>query len=587
MIAQYNPRAEVQAYIDGVLDGSIVVGKLVRLAVERHVADLKRGPERGLKFDYNKACRAVMFFPTACHHSIGEWDDEPFVLSDWQAFIVWCLFGWINVREGSRRFRRAYLSVARKNGKTTWAAGLGLLLTFFDDEPGAEVYCCATKERQARILHKEAVRMVNASPSLKRLADCRRAPPSINWDDEDSFFQPIGSDSNTTDGLNPHGIIEDELHAWRERHRELKEKLATGGNSRRQPLSIMITTAGDDHSQIWKEEDKDAVRALESVISGNIVDDSLFAFVARIDEEDDPFDEAVWPKANPNYGVSVKPERMREMANQARQNPAKMNQFLRYHCNVQVSSTERAISAEVWAKGNAGLTIDSPILDDTGNPLAYQPKHKGFGGFDLGRSNDWCAIGVCIPIRETVDDEQVISRWEIKSKAWTCKDGTFPVTHEPFRTWIKNGLLECCDGDQVNFAEVRREIAEWSARYDIKNWAFDPSFATSDAQLINAEYGIEVYKFFQTSRMYNEPIHRFLAALAAGQIVHGNDPVLGWQAGNLSIIKSKRNDEWMPEKGQDLYKIDGMVSVLMAFAGTLAVPVDETSVYSTPGSLML
>lgn len=558
MIAQYNPRAEVQAYIDGVLSGSIVVGRLVRMAVERHVQDLNHGPERGLKFDYNKACRAVMFFPTACHHSIGEWDDEPFVLSDWQAFIVWCLFGWINVSEGTRRFRRAYLSVARKNGKTTWAAGLGLLLTFFDDEPGAEVYCCATKERQARILHKEAVRMVNASPSLKKRAECRRAPPSINWDAEDSFFQPLGSDSDTTDGLNPHGIIEDELHAWRERHRGLKEKLATGGNSRRQPLSIMITTAGDDHSEIWKEEDSDAVRALESVISGNIVDDSLFAFVARIDEEDDPFNEAVWPKANPNYGISVKPERMREMANQARQNPAKMNQFLRYHCNVQVSSTERAIAAEVWARGNEPLSVVNGAF--------------GYGGLDIGRSNDWCAIGAAFPIVGTNEDgEQFIERWEIKSKAWTCKSGDFPVDHEPYRGWIRDGLLECCDGDQVDFAEVRREIARWSEEYQIVNWAFDPSFAASDAQLIESECGIQIFKFYQTARMYNEPIRRFLSALEAGKIRHGNDPVLGWQAGNLTIMKSKRTDEWMPEKGQKLYKIDGMISVLMAFAGTLAM----------------
>jgi phage terminase large subunit-like protein len=558
LIALPNPRAEVQEYIDGVLSGTIVAGKLVRLAVERHVHDLKHGHERGLKFDYDKATRAVLFFPAVCRHSIGEWDDEPFELSNWQAFIVWCLFGWINISEGTRRFRRAYLSVARKNGKTTWAAALGLLLLFFDNEPGAEIYCCATKEKQARILHKEAVRMVKASPSMKvRRADCWRAPPSISWEQENSFFQPLGSDSDTTDGLNPHGVIEDELHAWRERHRGLKEKLATGGNARRQPLEIMITTAGDDHSEIWKEEDGDAVRTLESVICGNIVDDSLFAFVARIDPEDDPFDEAVWPKANPNYAISVKPERMREMANQARQNPAKMNQFLRYHCNVQVSSTERAISADVWAKGNEPLSI----VDG-----AY-----GYGGLDLGRSNDWCAIGACFPILATNEEgEQYIERWEIKSKAWTCRDGDFPVDHEPYRSWIKNGLLEACDGDQVDFAEVRREIAAWSDQYQIVNWAFDPSFATSDAQLIQTECGLEIYKFFQTARMYNEPIRRFLSALEAGKIRHGNDPVLGWQAGNLTIIKSKRSDEWMPEKGQKLYKIDGMIAVLMAFAGTLA-----------------
>lgn len=575
MIALPNPKAEVDDFIRSVQEGQIVVGRLVRLAVERHVHDLQHAHARGWKFDEDIATRAVLFFPLCCRHSIGEWDGEPLELAPWQKFIVWTIFGWRNIQTGFRRFRKAYISVARKAGKTTVAAAIGLLTMFFDEpfEPGAEIYCAATKEDQAKILHKEAVRMVKASPALSRRAKCRKAPHSIEWEERNSFFRPLGSDSDGMDGLNPHVVILDELHAWREHHRDLKEKLETGSGARRQALEVIITTAGDDRSQLWIEEDDAAGRVVESVETGNVVDDTLFVFIARIDPGDDPMDESVWVKANPNLGVSVKVDEIRRIANEARYRPTELNKFLRYYCNIRVGSTERAISTEMWAKGEHALTIDDslPLDEATGTRRRIGPAPAGYGGIDIGRSNDWCAIGVCFPIRreKESDEDDGIDHWEIKAKAWTCKSGEFQVDQEPFRTWIRNGLLECCDGDQVDFAAVRREIAAWSDWYDIRNWAFDPNFATAFAQNVQEEIGVEVYKFFQNSRMYNEPVRRFLKELQAGRIWHGNEPVLGWQAGNL-VIRRNAVDEWMPDKGKSQYKIDGMIAVLMSFAGCIA-----------------
>jgi phage terminase large subunit-like protein len=567
MIALTNPKHDVQAYIDGVTSGDIVAGKLVRLAVQRHVSDLKHAHARGWRFDVSAASKAVLFFPACCRHSIGEWDGEPFVLSPWQAFVVWVLFGWRNIQTGYRRFRKAFLSVARKNGKTTMVAGLGLLLMFMDTpfEAGCEIYCAATKEDQAKILYREAVRMVEASSDLDALATIRKSRAEIAWEENHSTFKPLGSDSKGMDGLNPHGVLLDELHAWREQHRQLKEKLETGGGARRQPLEIIITTAGDDKSQLWIEEDAFAVKVLESVISGNVIDDTTFAYICRIDEEDDPFNEDVWPKANPNYDVSVKPQYLRDQANEAKHKPTTTNQFLRYHCNVKVGSTERAISAEMWAKGN--------------EPLITAAGAQGFGGIDLGRSDDWCAIGGCFPVLrpKLSEEDDGISHWEIRAKAWTSKDGEFPVTAEPYRSWIKDGLLECSSGNQVDFAAVKQEIRVWSDLYNITNWAFDPNFATAPAQDWQEDIGIELYRFYQTPKYYNEPVRRFLSELKAGRIRHGNEPVLGWQAGNLTIRRNAK-DEWMPEKGQKLHKIDGMIAVLMAFAGCIVQP--ETAYWS-------
>lgn len=551
MIAFTGPKQQVQAYIEGVLSGEIVAGKYVRLAVERHLLDLEHAWERGYKFDENIATRACCFSPMCCRHSVGEWAGERLELSNWQSFCDWVLYGWRRIDNGLRRFRRAYETVARKNGKTTRGASRSLYAMFADEpfEPGAQIFVAATKEDQAKILYRDAVNMVKASPTLTKQARIRKAPPSITWERHDSFFRPLGSDSEGTDGLNPHMIVEDELHAWVERHRPLKEKLATGGGARRQPLELMITTAGDDRSELWKEEDEYAVRVLESVLTGNIIDDTYFAFIARIDEEDDPFDEACWAKANPNLGVSVKLDYLREAANRAKHKPSETNQFIRYHCNRAVAASTREITAEDWLKGSAALTIDGS---------AY-----GHGGLDVGRTNDWAAIAACFPIP---DGDK--TRYEVKAKAWTVKHGEFPVDREPFRTWISKGLLEVCDGDQVDFMLVENEMVAWSEQYQLLSWAFDPANARLLADRLQNVHGLTVFSFTQSHKHYNEPCTRFVEELRAGRVSHGNEPVLAWQAGNVMF---NRNHEGLvkPDKTNRMNKIDGMVALFMAFSECL------------------
>lgn len=552
MIAFPQPKQEVNQYIEGVLSGEIVAGRLVKLAVQRHVHDLEHAWERGYKFDEDIATRACAFFPAVCRHSLGEWNNQPFHLSPWQAFLIWCLFGWRRIDDGTRRYRKAYVSVARKNGKTTLIAALALLLMFRDEpfEDGAEIYCAATKERQAKIMYNEAVRIRNRSPALKKRSRVRKAPHGLHWEAKDSFFCPIGSDSDSTDGLNPHAVLKDELHAWRERHRGLKEKLETGSGARRQPLDITITTAGDDHSQIWIEDNGYAVKCLESVVTGNVIDDSLFALIASIDENDDPFDEACWPKANPNWEISVKPESVRRIANEAKHKPSAHTELVRYHCNQRVGSLERAIPVDVWMAG--------------AKPLTVQPGATGHGGMDLGRSDDWAAIAACFPIVETVGDETTV-RYEVKTKAWTVKDGAFNIDREPFRTWIAQGLLTAHEGDQVDFTAVVDEMVTWSQEYSILTWAYDPAFARLAADSLQNTHGLNVFKFTQSAFFYNEPCTRFVKEMRAGRIWHGNDPVMEWQAGNLEFKRDTRGLV-MPDKSKREFKIDGLVASIMAFS---------------------
>ena len=187
----------VERYIEGVLNGKVVAGELTRLAVKRHLLDLENGKQRGLWFDQAKAERAIEFFGYL-KHSKGEWAGQFVTLEPWQMFIKWVVFGWMR-KDGTRRFRNVYLEVARKNGKSTDAAGTGLYLAFADDEPGAEVYSTATKKDQAIIVHSEATRMVHANPEFKRLG-IETYKHNICRPDRAQKYEPLGADEDTLDG---------------------------------------------------------------------------------------------------------------------------------------------------------------------------------------------------------------------------------------------------------------------------------------------------------------------------------------------------------------------------------------------------
>lgn len=542
MIAHANPLNDAMEYCRAVADGSIVAGHWQRLACQRHLDDLKNAGDRGFYFDYDEALRSLEFFPRILRHSLGEYSGKSFILSPWQKFVTACLFGWKS-RDEMRRFRKAYLSVARKNGKTTLVAGYAAKLLYFDGEPGAEVYCAATKEEQAKIMFRETLRMVEQSPALMKRSTIRKVPASIS--SGYSSFRPLGSDGKSTDGLNPHGILLDELHGWRERHRDFKERLESGSGSRRQPLEIVITTAGDDHSQLWIEEDSYATKVLQEAADGRIIDDQYFAFVCRVDEEDDPFDETNWIKANPNLGVSVKMDYLRSQANEARNRPTETNKFIRFHANQRTGSHEVLIPRAVWAMG--------------GLPLEVKDGDSGHGGIDIGRASDWAAASICFPLND---------RWHIVSRSWTCRNGDFQVDREPFRSWINSGDLACCDGNSIDPQAVMEWAVAMSQKYDVKTWAIDPNFAKLVGQLLKDTHGLNVFEFTQSPKFYNEPTRNFEIAAKDGRLIHGGDPVLAWQVQNMQVVRNAK-DEWMPDKGNKESKIDGVVATLMAFSECL------------------
>tara|TARA_Y100000310_G_scaffold260573_1_gene269553 strand:+ start:3136 stop:4908 length:1773 start_codon:yes stop_codon:yes gene_type:complete len=567
----------VRDYIKGVQDGTVVAGRLVKLAVRRHLSDLDNAGERGFYFDETIAEEACGFFPAVLRHSIGEWASQPFELTPFQAFATWNIFGWRREKDGMRRFRKVYVTVARKNGKSTYGSGLGILLMVADNpiEHGAEIYVAATKEDQACIMHREATNMVNKSPALTKIATVVKkniAIPSRN-----AFMRPLGSDSKTNAGWNPHAVLLDEVCDWQEHHRGLWGALTTGSGARRQPLRVVTCTAGDETSEIWEEEDNYATAVVESVLDGRVVDDEYFTLIARLDEArqheechgegcagcengtlpaDDPFDESVWPKANPNLGHTIKLDYLQGQATEAKHKPAALHDFLRYHCNIKVSSSLKVIDMDQWAKGAVELA-------DWGGQSSY-------GAFDLGWASDLASMSVTTRFFEGSDDEGK-DRWRYETRSWSfIPEGTkTDLTREPWFTFIANGTLIVTAGDTTDIpGAFKTKLLEVTEEFDVVQWAFDPHQARHLATELENDEGLAVYKFFQTHGMYNESVLMFLKAITDGKLVHGGDPLLTWCARNLMCNKNHKND-MMPSKKASKEKIDPIVTSIMSLGGAM------------------
>jgi len=564
LISQSKISAEqlVQGYLDSVTSGERATCFHERAGVARHLDDLKHAAKRGYVFDKEIATAAVDFFPTYCRHSIGEWAGEPFELHPWQAYCVWQIMGWRSLGSNVRRYRKAYLTVARKNGKTTWAAGMALLLMYADNigdtapfvERGARGYCAATKKPQAALLWEEAKRMIEQSPELSELATIRDYKTLIRLEQApwfDSQFTTVGADGSTQDGLNTSFVIKDEIHAWSrcKSHRDLHEKLSTGGASRLSPLELIITTAGDDSSEIWGEEHAMAERVCEGGI-----DDTYFAFIAQAEEDDDVFDLTTWEKANPNWGVSVKPQYIKNQMHEALQNGSSLNQVIRYHCNRRTQGYSPAYPQATWALGSA------PFEAPADNAIC-------FGGMDLGRSDDWSAVTLVFP-------EEVKGAWRytILSRTWAAAGrgkSRIPYDRDPWRTWIADGAIQFQNNEILDYTDLKAYVVEARKKYRLKSLAYDGTFAGEVAASLLNDYGVPMFEFFQTYAKYTEPIISFRKSLEDGRVSHGGDPVLQWQANNCELRENPRADgTLMIAKGwgHRWKKVDAVVAMLMGYS---------------------
>lgn len=547
-----------ERYVDDVLAGRQVACKWVRLACERHRRDLDNGSERGLWFDA-RAAQVVIAFFSLLKHSKGEWAGRPVVLEPWEQFVLWNVFGWRR-EDGTRRFRTAILEVARKNGKTTLAAGVGLYLLVADGEPGAEVYSAATKRDQARLSHAEATRMAKASPQLRR--EVRIFKDNIHIPDTASKFEPLGADSDTLDGLNVHGAIIDEIHAHKSR--DTWDLLETATGARRQPLMFGISTSGfDRQSLFWTQHEY-----TQKVLDGVVLDDSWFGIIYTVDEGDDWQDEGTWVKANPNLGVSKKLDDMRRKAARAAEMPAALNAFLRLELDIWTQAETKWVSLEHWRA--CGLAVDELGLRG----------RTCYGGLDLSSTTDVTAFVLVFPPQAEGDTYQVLCRF------WIPEDSLHDRVRRdrvPYDAWVRQGFMTATPGNVVDYDYVLAQIGEDREAFDLQQVAFDRwGAAQIQSQLIDKHGEEFLVQFGQGFASMSAPMKELEKLILGHQLAHGNNPVLTWMADNL-VAREDPAGNIKPDKEKSTEKIDGMVALIMALDRATRHEGPRRSVYEDRG----
>lgn len=526
------------AYGVAVLAGEIPVCRWTRLAVERHYRDLQTGHLRGLWFSDAHAQHALESF-LFLRHSKGEWAGQPFIPSPWQQFWVALAFGWMR-DDGTRRFREVWEEVPRKNGKSTKLSGIGLYLFFFDGEGGAEVYSAATKMDQAKITHDEALRMVKASPHLRRHIAERRNELFVRG--QANKFLPLGRDSDTMDGLNPHGAILDEVHAHPTR--EIYDVIKSGIGARLQPLIWQITTAGFNLASFGYEQHCHAKKVLDGVIE----DDQLLAVIYTVDDPDKWTDPVEWAKANPNLGVSVYLDGLRMACDDAVKKPTEQPNFKTKRLNIWLAGGESWIAVAAWrACEDKSLTLD----DFEGEEC--------FIGIDLAEKSDVAAL--CLVFQRG-------GKFYVFVRLYHNAFEVEKPENDHLRRYRERGELLVNEGNATDFDVIRADLEAFAKRFDVREVPYDPKFSSYFVTKLT-EKGLPMVEVSQTSAHFTMPITEIENLVLTGDLVHEGNAAMEWMMSNVVLRISKFSGLKHPTKEKQSEKIDGPVAMLIAMGRAL------------------
>jgi phage terminase large subunit-like protein len=474
----------------------------------------------------------VGFFRDCLRHTKGEWAGQPFRVLPWQRALIDDLFGTL-LPDGRRQYRRVYCEIPKKQGKSAFAAGIALYLLLGENEPEAEIYSAAVDREQARIVFAQARRMVETSPELARHVEV--FSNALVRTATGGSYRVLSADVPTKHGINAHGVIFDELHALP--NRELWDVLQGATAARRQPVTLAITTAGFDRESIgWEEHDR-----AQRILAGTVEAPDELAVIYAAGPDDDWTDPAVWAKANPSLGVTVRPEFLEAECRRAQLSPAYENTFRRYHLNQWTEQVSRWLPLDAWATCSAA--VDDADLE--GAPC--------YAGLDLGQTEDFSALVLVFVLPD--------GRWATRTRYWLPAKALERYPHRPYAVWQRQNRLTVHEGDTTTFDAVGADVLEECQRYGVRELAYDKRFATQIAQRLTGAgiVAVDTPQGFQL----NEPLRKLLELVLAGKLAHGADPVLAWMAGNM-VVRTGTRGEIRPAKDAAKDKIDGIVALAMA-----------------------
>jgi phage terminase large subunit-like protein len=546
----------VETYLAAVRDGSIVTSKLVRQAVERHFIDLELGETRGLYFDREAAEHVIDFFPQFLVHTEGEWDGKPFQLEPSQQAKLWILYGWKRKATGYRRFNYAYVEEGRGQGKSALASGLCLYELIAFGEAGAQVYSAATDKKTARLVWDTAALMVNRSPLLKSRITIYR--DNMHIAGTASKFEPCASDSDNLLGLRPSFFVLDELHVHP--NSGVLDVFFSAMGKRRNPLGLMITNSGYDRLSVCYKQREYSIKVLDAATSGDssFADNSWFAWISGIDDEDDWEDERNWIKANPMLGTVVSLDNMRQQALKAKNDPSSLNAFLRFRLSRWTESDVAWMPMHLWDACRG--VVDAERLRG----------RQCIGALDLSTTTDISAFGMIFPPVAADPYWSVLVDFFLPREAIQDRVKRDRV---PYDVWERQELFHLTRGRVVDYDVIRAVVNRRAEQFDLKEVCFD-RWNSSDIVKDLETDGFTMIKWGQGFNDMNAPTKRLMELVLNGELAHGANPVLRWMAGNVMAYMDPAGNI-KPDKARSKEKIDGIVAILMALGRAMLVGQNE------------
>lgn len=519
------------------------------LKVYAELMRIMNDPKSEWEYDSNKGNHAIEFIENYTRHSKGKLGGKRFILELWQKALVAATFGIVHKIDGTRKYQEVMLVVARKNGKSTLASAIGLYLQIADGEPGAEVYACATKKDQAKIIWTEAKRMVNKSPSLKKRMKTRVS--DIVSDFNDSSFAPLGRDSDSLDGLNVHGALLDEIHAWQDQN--LYDVIVDGTSSREEPLIFITTTAGTIREKVFDLKYDEAVMTINGYEDENgFKNERFLPIIYELNDKKDWTDEDAWYQANPGLGTIKSIDQLRNKVNKAIANSLLVKNLLCKDFNIRETTSEAWLSFEDINNTNL-IPLEK-----------LQQARYGIGGADLSATTDLTSACILFVLP---NDEKIY----FKHMYWLPEDVFEQRVKEdrvPYDLWLEKDYIRVTPGNKVHYKHVIDWFLEVQNELDIYiyNIGYDNWSATYFVEELKNTFGESVpYPVIQGKKTLSTPMKNLGADLASKKIVYDNNPITKWCITNTAVDIDKNNNIQPKKTSNPRRRIDGLASMLDAY----------------------
>lgn len=531
-------------YADDVLSGKIIACRYIKDVCSRYLKWLQR---KDIEFRADKADRVVNFVQKLELYE-GQWAGNPFILSPFQKFIVYYVYGFYYSGTDRRVIRHAILEVGRKNGKSMFAAALSLYALIADGEQAAQVQIVANSARQSDILFQMVKNIASRmDPKQKYLKPTLK---KLKYDKTKSFCEALSSDASRLDGFNSFVFFQDEAHEAKTM--DLFAVLATSQAARKNPLSFIITSAGKNPLCPYYQIRQSAI----DVIQGRKTNDTTVAFIYTLDDGDDWHSETVWQKSNPNLHISCSIDYLRDQVLQAESSLIDATDVISKNFGVWQQSL-----IETWITDNQIVKSMQKVN------IELFKNSECFVGVDLAAVSDLTCWTVLFP----PDAEREIwpDKYVFKSIAYLPEDtiGKSPNS-ALYRKFISSGELKLTPDNVVDYDIILNDLLSLNESTYIVSVAYDSWNATQFA--INAtSQGLPMQPFSQSLGNFNRPTKEFERLLLSGKVIIDVSELVRWCFSNVRI-KIDHNENCKPDKAQKAQKIDAVISILEALGAYLS-----------------